>query len=548
MAVPAFQGEDKGAAVGGAAAPGVPIEVGHGAEPGVLRRQALQGGVDGLLFGADQADLHFAVLQGEDLGPEHGGVGDADELETVFVRVVPGDDEEPGAVGGAVDVGGLEMPVNPLALRLQEVEVPLGGGGHGLDDVFQGEAVEAVPEVEGQDRHLGVRQELGIEMALAQVFADRKVVGEVAVVHQGGVQGRKGMGAAGVPDPSPGGVALVGDPDVGLKIQEVVIESGFFGVAHDLEDHQVAPLGEHKGLFLAQGGVIGLVELVAVLGHELVFHLAPGDVVELVLLDEMLQHLGLYPHEVLPDLRGFDHQAGQVPPVVDGGLAPGVFHPEDLGDEPGLHRGPGLGVQVGDLDQVIVVEDLLGNPQGIGVQAHRGNAAALAVAPVVHLHRGLEDVAPGHRDAAGKAGNPAAAFFVGLVNAAGREGGGEIPAGVEEGEAGVGKIMGVFHRVHRYSSRFKVQGSKLLCKTDVALFIEICCPSYQRFSDIAESPRAIGRFRQLECVSVEIVPWMSGRHPWRHRATPLLRPPNLWPWPEIAGIPCCPRVRSLRQY
>ena len=69
----------------------------------------------------------------------------------------------------------------------------------------------------------------------------------------------------------------------------------------------------------------------------------------------------------------------------------------------GLHLGPGLGVQVGDLDQVIVIQDFLGDPEGLGIQAHRGDAAALAVAPVVHLHRGLEDVPAGHRDAAGKA-------------------------------------------------------------------------------------------------------------------------------------------------
>ena len=43
----------------------------------------------------------------------------------------------------------------------------------------------------------------------------------------------------------------------------------------------------------------------------------------------------------------------------------------------------------------------------------------------------LKDVAPGHRDAAGKTGNPAAAFFVGFVNAARGEGGGEVAAGVE---------------------------------------------------------------------------------------------------------------------
>ena len=68
-------------------------------------------------------------------------------------------------------------------------------------------------------------------------------------------------------------------------------------------------------------------------------------------------------------------------------------------NEPGLHLVPGLGVQVGDLNQVIVIQHFLGDAQGVGIQAHRGDTAALAVAPVVHLHRGLEDVTAGHRDA-----------------------------------------------------------------------------------------------------------------------------------------------------
>ena len=109
--------------------------------------------------------------------------------------------------------------------------------------------------------------------------------------------------------------------------------------------------------------------------------------------------------------------------------------PEDGGDELGLHLLAGLGVQVGDLDEVIVIQDLLGNPQGCRVQAHRGDAAALAVAPVVHLNGGGDDVAAGHRYAGGKAGNPAAAFVRGLLDAALRIGRGKIAAGVEQPEA-----------------------------------------------------------------------------------------------------------------
>ena len=95
--------------------------------------------------------------------------------------------------------------------------------GQGLDDVLQGVAVKPVPQVEEQHRHLGVREELGEKVALAQVFAHRKIVGEVAVVDPGDVERREGVGAARVPDAPPGGVALVGDPDVGLEVQELVV-------------------------------------------------------------------------------------------------------------------------------------------------------------------------------------------------------------------------------------------------------------------------------------------------------------------------------------
>ncbi len=106
-----------------------------------------------------------------------------------------------------------------------------------------------------------------------------------------------------------------------------------------------------------------------------------------------------------------------------------VVHLEDVGDELGLHLAPGLGVQIGDLDEVIVIQDLLGNPEGVGVQAHRGDAAALAVAPVVHLDGGEKDVAAGHRHAGGKTGDAAAALVFALDDLLDRVGAGEVLAG-----------------------------------------------------------------------------------------------------------------------
>ena len=102
------------------------------------RAQAVKRRVDGLLFRTDQPHLHFPVGKGEDLGPQHGRVGDADQLKAFLVRVVAGDDEEPGPVGGAVDVGGLDLPVDLLLFGRQAVEVQFGRRRQGLDDILQG--------------------------------------------------------------------------------------------------------------------------------------------------------------------------------------------------------------------------------------------------------------------------------------------------------------------------------------------------------------------------------------------------------------------------
>ena len=183
-----------------------------------------------------------------------------------------------------MDVGGLEMPVNPLAFRVRRSKSRSVVGAMDSMTYSRGIAVDAVPQVEGQDRHLRIREELRINVALLEIFGHRMVVGEVAVVDQRLVQPDERVRAAGVPHAALGGIALVGDPDVGLEIQQLVVVGHLLRVADDLQDHHIAALGEDKGPFLAQGGIISLVELVAVLGDELVFHLAPGDMIKLVLL------------------------------------------------------------------------------------------------------------------------------------------------------------------------------------------------------------------------------------------------------------------------
>ena len=107
-----------------------------GREAGILPGKAGQGGVDGLLLGTDQTDGDLALLQREDLRAEHRRVGNAHQLELLRLGEAAGDDEEPRPVGRGVDVRRLDLPIDPLLLGRQAVEVGLRGRRQGLDDVL----------------------------------------------------------------------------------------------------------------------------------------------------------------------------------------------------------------------------------------------------------------------------------------------------------------------------------------------------------------------------------------------------------------------------
>ncbi len=69
-------------------------------------------------------------------------------------------------------------------------------------------------------------------------------------------------------------------------------------------------------------------------------------------------------------------------------------------DVGGFHLGPRRRIEQRHLQHVMGVQYFLGHAQALGGKTHRGDAAALAVAAVVHLDGGLVDMAcpgPGSR-------------------------------------------------------------------------------------------------------------------------------------------------------
>jgi len=66
-------------------------------------------------------------------------------------------------------------------------------------------------------------------------------------------------------------------------------------------------------------------------------------------------------------------------------------------------------VQEGDVQTYSPRRGLSGNAQRFGDESHRTDAAALAIAPIVHLRRRLEDVLSRHGNGTDEAGDAAAA-------------------------------------------------------------------------------------------------------------------------------------------
>jgi hypothetical protein len=108
------------------------------------------------------------------------------------------------------------------------------------------------------------------------------------------------------------------------------------------------------------------------------------------------------------DVGRADLQARDVAVVVQVGLPGGEGHVEVGQDEEPLQLGVAGGIEQGDLEQVVAFEHLARDPHLLGDQAHRRDAAALAVAAVLHLDRGLVDEAAPHRHRAGETGDAAA--------------------------------------------------------------------------------------------------------------------------------------------
>jgi hypothetical protein len=157
----------------------------------------------------------------------------------------------------------------------------------------------------------------------------------------------------------------VGDPDVSLEILQLIILGGLFGIAHDLQDQHIPPVGKDECLLLAEGSVKFLVQLKAVPEDKLVFRLSGVHSTETILGRKILQDLFLHPNEIPIHIRRLHFQPFHLAVITDRRGPPGIVDLEKGLDEGGFHRGANFSVQEGDLEQVIFFQHFSGNSQAL---------------------------------------------------------------------------------------------------------------------------------------------------------------------------------------
>jgi hypothetical protein len=125
----------------------------------------------------------------------------------------------------------------------------------------------------------------------------------------------------------------------------------------------------------------------------------------------MKKGIGLYPDKEPLYRGGFHIETGEVPPIVDGFEERLVM---DLQVRPDILRfqgGKNGFVEKGDLEEKVLFEDLIVDPELLRPQPDGSDSTAFPVSPVVHLNGWFKDMTAAQRNVAGESGNAASSFF-----------------------------------------------------------------------------------------------------------------------------------------
>jgi hypothetical protein len=73
-------------------------------------------------------------------------------------------------------MGCLDSTVYSLLFRGKTVKIELSRGCHRLDDAFKGVMVRPVEKIKKKNRHLGIGEELRVDIPLPEIFRYRVII------------------------------------------------------------------------------------------------------------------------------------------------------------------------------------------------------------------------------------------------------------------------------------------------------------------------------------------------------------------------------------
>ncbi len=304
----------------------------------------------------------------------------------------------------------LDRTIERLLLGWQQVKVALSRGRQRFQQYFERIPIDPIPQVEQQDADFGIGEEQRRNVALAQVLGDAMIIRKVAIVHQRLVHADKGMRAARMPDAPLGGIPLMRNPNVSRQVLQAIKGSSLLGITHDFEHQEITPVTQHKRALVAQAGIVAQVEPEGVLVNVFVFHLARGQVTQAILFGKMRQHFRLDPAKVTHHVRRAHVETAHRAIVVqcfDGICLRDV---ETLRQTFTFHLSARARIEIRNLDEILRSQHVGRDAHLNRVESSRSNAAALAVASVVHLLARSDNVPAGNRNIRGKAQHTAAAL------------------------------------------------------------------------------------------------------------------------------------------
>jgi hypothetical protein len=84
-----------------------------------------------------------------------------------------------------------------LLIGREQCEIPLGRRGQRLDHILQRVLIDAVQQIKDERRDLGIGKKERSDVPLAQILAERRIVGKVPVVYKRFMKPHKGVCSAG---------------------------------------------------------------------------------------------------------------------------------------------------------------------------------------------------------------------------------------------------------------------------------------------------------------------------------------------------------------